>query len=680
MYEEKKRSIKIDWKSLLIKLGILLVVVFIIVWIVSLFNRKDEVPSNFGTNLKLMRDATTEYFTGSRLPKEIDDSTKITLQEMFDRNLLVEFTDAYGNSCDTQNSYAEATRLDEENYRIEIRLVCGEENDTIINTIQYQSKDDEEVNDEFTDNEETNDDSDDSQVDQKPSDPVVDLDKNDQNKPSNSGQTTGNSSGSNNSSSNNSSTNNKPKPVVCTYGFKNYATVYPLAYVVSGDCAVSYSSISGTYANRATEIGLKEYRKLQDEMNDLEDKKGVQLVVSTPEYAKIKNKAGTGYVGYQIYFDVKQKISTYALKTIYSYYLDQNGNRTVIVDSRNSLYSSDNNDSSFIAVSKVQIKQGNINLDVGDTYYLSASVYPSNATNKSVSWSSSNTSVVSVSSNGKVTAKREGVATITAKAGNKSDTIKVYVEDNEINVTSVVINKTSLTLDVGDTYYLSASVYPSNATNKNVSWSSSNTSVVSVSSNGKVTAKREGVATITAKAGNKSDSILVYVHDDQVDVSQIIINHSNLSLEIGEYYQLSALVYPVTATNLKISWSSSNANVVSVSSNGLVHAKNEGEAVITAKIGNRIDTIKVNVFKEAIDAVGIVLYPQTLTLDVGEVYTISAYVYPIDATNKNLVFSSSDVAIASITGDGTIIARKKGKVTITARIGNISATMEVVIQ
>ena len=77
MYEDKsKKSIEIDWKSLLIKLGILLVVVFLIIWIISLFNKKEENVSNFGVNLQAMRDAATEYFTGSRLPSEINDSKK----------------------------------------------------------------------------------------------------------------------------------------------------------------------------------------------------------------------------------------------------------------------------------------------------------------------------------------------------------------------------------------------------------------------------------------------------------------------------------------------------------------------------------------------------------------------------------------------------------------------------
>ena len=142
MYEDKSRkTIEIDWKSLLIKLGVLLVVVFLVIWIVSLFSKKDENNSNFGVNLQSMRDAATEYFTGSRLPRGVNDSKKITLKEMFDRNLLVKFQDENGDSCDTVNSYAEATKLDEENYRIEVKLICNNDSDTIINTVKRKVTD-----------------------------------------------------------------------------------------------------------------------------------------------------------------------------------------------------------------------------------------------------------------------------------------------------------------------------------------------------------------------------------------------------------------------------------------------------------------------------------------------------------------------------------------------------------
>lgn len=202
MYEEKtRRKIVVNWKSLLIKLAILLVVVFIIIWIISLFNRDQEVESNFGVNFEAMRNAATEYFTGSRLPKEINESVLITLGDMFDQKLLVEFQDEYGNSCDISNSYAEATKIDDSNYRIEVRLVCDNESDTVINTVEYQSNDDEVLD------EEPNDD-----VNNEPNeeDPDTDIDDNssDNNSNGNNNSSEGNSNTNNNTNNNSGNTNN----------------------------------------------------------------------------------------------------------------------------------------------------------------------------------------------------------------------------------------------------------------------------------------------------------------------------------------------------------------------------------------------------------------------------------------------------------------------------------------
>ena len=270
-------------------------------------------------------------------------------------------------------------------------------------------------------------------------------------------------------------------------------------------------------------------------MKELSEKTGVKITISTPQYSKIFNKTGKGYVGYQIYFSAKQ-VTTYSSKTIYSYYLDQNGNRTVIIDSRNSLGSSNNGSGSTnVEVKRIELNRSSLSLDVGDTYTLRATITPSNATNKTITWSSSNTRVATVSSSGKVTAKREGTATITAKVDGKSDTVKVTVNEEDISVTRVELNRSSLTLDVSETYTLRATVTPNNATNQAVTWSSSNTRVATVSSSGKVTAKREGTATITAKVGNKKDTVKVIVEKETITKTYYLMSYVDASY-VGKYY------------------------------------------------------------------------------------------------------------------------------------------------
>jgi len=162
--------------------------------------------------------------------------------------------------------------------------------------------------------------------------------------------------------------------------------------------------------------------------------------------------------------------------------------------------------STTIAVTSVSLNKSSVILEKGETLSLSATVSPSNATNKSVTWSSSNTSVAAVSSSGVVTAKSVGTATITVKTSDGSKTAKctITVKEGTVAVTGVSLNKSSATLEKGNTLSLSATVSPSNATNKSVTWSSSNTSVATVSSSGVVTAKSAGTAMITVKTSDGS--------------------------------------------------------------------------------------------------------------------------------------------------------------------------------
>ena len=164
-------------------------------------------------------------------------------------------------------------------------------------------------------------------------------------------------------------------------------------------------------------------------------------------------------------------------------------------------------ESTSISVTEINLNKTSAEMNVGSTLQLYANLYPTNATNRSVSWTSSSTSVASVSSSGKVTAKSPGSAVITCRANDGSGcyaTCVINVNQANILVKSITLDKTSATLTEGETLYLNETVYPTNATNKNVSWTSSSTSVASVSSSGKVTAKSPGSAVITCRANDGS--------------------------------------------------------------------------------------------------------------------------------------------------------------------------------
>ena len=182
----------------------------------------------------------------------------------------------------------------------------------------------------------------------------------------------------------------------------------------------------------------------------------------------------------------------------------------------------DQDDDKDIIVTSVSLDNTSLSLEVGESYTLVVTVSPSNATDKSVTWTSSAQSVATVA-NGTVTAVGSGTATITATTSNsKTATCTVTVNEpvpEVVEVTSVSLNKTSLTLEIGESETLTATVSPSNATDKSITWSSTNSSVASVSG-GKVTAKSEGTTTITAEAHNsKTATCMVTVTNPYADFS-----------------------------------------------------------------------------------------------------------------------------------------------------------------
>ena len=195
--------------------------------------------------------------------------------------------------------------------------------------------------------------------------------------------------------------------------------------------------------------------------------------------------------------------------------VDQNGRVTAVaqggatitaaVDGKSAKCSVTVNAAAPVPVTSVSLDKTSLGLTEGDTETLTATVEPSDATNKNVTWSTSDASIATVT-DGVVTAVAPGTATITVTTedGNKTATCAVTVTAATVPVTGVTLNKTSTSLYVGDTETLTPTITPDNATNKNVTWSSDDTSVATVDASGLVTAVARGTAVITATAADGS--------------------------------------------------------------------------------------------------------------------------------------------------------------------------------
>ena len=324
----------------------------------------------------------------------------------------------------------------------------------------------------------------------------------------------------------------------------------------------------------------------------------------------------------------------------------------------------------------VKLNQTILALETGATANLIATVEPAGAVG-SVSWSSSNDGIASVA-DGVVTAKSAGSATITAKISTFSATCSVTVTDPYVKVASVELDKTSLDLVEGDAAQLTATVKPDNATDKTVTWKSSDAKIATVSASGEVVAVAEGKATITASAGDASASCEVAVAKKVIAVESISLNETALELTEGETATLTATVLPENATDKTVTWTSDNTAVATVA-DGVVTAVAEGTAKITAKAGDASVLCTVTVKKKVIAVESVTLDKTSLELTVGGTGTLTATVKPDNATDKTVTWSCDNTAVATV-ADGVVTAVAEGTAKVTAKAGDATAVCTVTVK
>lgn len=327
----------------------------------------------------------------------------------------------------------------------------------------------------------------------------------------------------------------------------------------------------------------------------------------------------------------------------------------------------------MVCVSSVGLNASSKTIETGRSFTLSATVCPSNATNKSLVWSSSNSSVATVSG-GVVCAKSKGTATIKAAAqdgSGKSASCCVTVTEGVL-ATSVTVSPSSKTLKVDDTTRLIATVCPANVSNSSVSWRSGTPSVVSVNaSSGVINALKAGTATIyaTAADGSGKQGHSTVTVTDVIKVSSITLNVSSKSIQKGNSYTLSATVCPTNANDKTLTWSSSNSSVATVSG-GKVCAIAKGTATIkaTANDGSgKSASCSITVTGDTL-VTSVAVCPASKTLNVGKSTYLSACVYPANATNSKVSWCSGNPSVASVNASSALVnALKVGTATIYAQ-------------
>ncbi len=243
----------------------------------------------------------------------------------------------------------------------------------------------------------------------------------------------------------------------------------------------------------------------------------------------------------------------------------------------------------IVDVTDVTLNHSSATLEIGGSVQLTATVLPVDATNKSVTWTSSNNAYASVDANGVVTAidGESATITVTTDEGGFTATSIITINPGGPSVESVSLDQDSLPLKVGESAQLYETILPLNAADKSVTWASSNTSVATVS-NGLVTAIAEGNATITVTTvdGDYTATSSATVSIVFIPETGVILDQATLALNVGGSAQLKETVLPANATDKSVTWSSSNESIATVSNTGLVSAISNGNATITVTSNN----------------------------------------------------------------------------------------------
>ena len=361
-----------------------------------------------------------------------------------------------------------------------------------------------------------------------------------------------------------------------------------------------------------------------------------------------------------------------------------NGSATVFVSSSDGGYTAYCNVYVGTPLGSLSLDPGEYTLEsIGSSFKIAPVFYPEDATDTEVSWTSADPKIASVSSDGTVTAIGPGTTAITAAAAGGAITSKCVVTVLSPAL-AIKISDSRLSLEEGEEATLTASVFPSDATQSTLTWRSDKPEVATVDQDGNVRAVKAGVAVITVSV---SETVFETCTVTVVSrVTGISFDVDELEILPGESHQLKVTVLPENASVPDVNWSSDNAKVAKVSDTGLVTGLSAGEATIHAvtKDGGKMATCLVKV---GTPVSGISLSKSSASMYVGDSpLALTAAITPSNASDKSVVWSSSDASVASVTAgsglDATVTPVAAGTATITVSTpdGKFSASCALTVK
>ena len=330
----------------------------------------------------------------------------------------------------------------------------------------------------------------------------------------------------------------------------------------------------------------------------------------------------------------------------------------------------------FIGVKRTKITETtkNIKLNSGEKYLLEVNDYE---------WESSNKDVAIVNNSGEIEGIKEGKTTIKITTGNEIIIYEVEIEDIDkaVVLTNIKLEKNTIEIEKGESYNMKVSLIPENATSTELTWYSSN-SDVAVVNNGKIEGVGRGNCMVTVKSSNGYiDTCLVKVRGDETlpveDLEDISFDTTSMVLKEDIIYTLKYEVVPKDVNGI-IEWESSD-NEVAIIENGVIETKNIGTTTITARSGEIEEVMYITVVEgneddpdviddgKEIKVTDVAINQEEVVLEIGEEYKLEAIIIPNNATNKDVIWKSSNENIVTVDDYGNIRAMSGGEATITIK-------------
>ena len=313
---------------------------------------------------------------------------------------------------------------------------------------------------------------------------------------------------------------------------------------------------------------------------------------------------------------------------------------------------SDDEETRVPTVQYIELSETEKTVFIGESWQITAKVTPEDAINTKVVWSNLHPEVGTIDAEGNVSAVAVGTDSIYATVDNVRALCIMKVKP--VAVDSVAVSEKTKDLSVGDVYQLKATVYPENATNKTVVWSSDNEEVAKVDAEGKVSALAKGQAVVTAKCGTQTATCSVTVFAAAIELS---MNKVTLAAEGSQELELSL---PISLAGQPVEWKSLNDKIVTVEPNAdnqykaTVKAVGLGRAQVQAAVGDKVLTCEVFV------GAAPVMQPSKLTVDKDASHEIELMV-PFELDGKPVVWKSLDEKIVKVAAD----ADHSNKATVT---------------